>query len=172
MFTFAKSMCVFAFATGGLFAQAVSAPAQQTYTFAMLGVAEGQTVRLNVLNEGFAPPTGGSACSGRLTFLDAKGTAIKSEVVNVAPGQSMSYDLFSDRDLAIAVNERVEIRATVATPALFPPSTTPPVPAPCKLIGTLEVFDTLTGRTQAVIEGMHVVPTVVATPVATPGVTP
>jgi hypothetical protein len=172
MFTFAKWMCVLTLATPGLFAQAVSAPAQQTYTFAMVGVAEGQTVRLNVLNPGFAPPIGGLPCSARLTFLDGKGNAIKSEVVIVSPGQSVPYDLFSDRDLTLAVNERVEIRATVATPALLPPSPTPPTTGPCKLIGTLEVFDSLTGRTQAVIEGMHLVPTVVATPVATPGVTP
>jgi hypothetical protein len=168
MFTFAQRMCVFTFAAIGLFAQAI--PAQETYTFGMIGVAEGQTGRLNVLNPGVAPPATGLVCSALLTFLDAKGNTIKSEVVSVPPQQSMSYDLFSDRDLALVTNERVEIRATITIPPILPPvSSTAPASAPCKLIKTLEVFDSLTGRTQALLDRAHLVPNpVVVKPVTTP----
>ena len=135
MFQLTQRMCVSTLFAGGLFAQTASVAAQQTFTFGMAGVAQGQTARLNVLNPGVAAPAVGVVCPALLSFVDAKGNTIKSEVVSVIPGQSMSYEMFSDRDLALAVNARVEIRATVTIPPVLPPATsTAPPSAPCRLI--------------------------------------
>jgi hypothetical protein len=71
--------------------------------------------------------------------------------------------------LALHVDERAQIRATFTIPPIPPPtaSTTPP-PLPCALIGNLEIFDTLSGRTQVNLGVVHPVPG--PGPVATPAV--
>jgi hypothetical protein len=56
MFQHAQRICVFALATFGLYAQTnVTPPVQVTRTTGIVGIAEGQTARLNALNPGIAP---------------------------------------------------------------------------------------------------------------------
>ena len=169
MFSFAQRISVFALAAVGLYAQtATPAPTQEVSTFGMIGVASGQTARVNVLNPGILAPAVGVLCSAQLTFWDAEGKELKTTSVTVAPGTSASFDAVSDADLAIAANGRKEIRATIAIPITVPP---PPstaaatVAKPCALIGTLEIFDTLSGRTLVSLGAPHPVPSIV--PVAT-----
>jgi len=171
MFRFAQRICVFTLAASGVFAQVVTTPAV-TRTTGMIGLAEGQTARLNVLNPGFSPivaaPAMGTPCSAVLEFMDGTGKVLKSTNVTVSPGQAATpFDLFSDADLGLALDARIEIRALIIPPVVIPvtsTSSTPMQPAACTLIGTLEIFDSLTKRTQAVLGGMHDVP---AAPVAT-----
>jgi hypothetical protein len=120
----------------------------------MVGVADAQTAQLNLLNPGVLPPALGIICSASVAFLNANGTVLKSTVVTVPPGKSMPFDLRSDTDLKLVAGDRVEIRATISMPAFPPPPTavTTPSPTPttgvaCKLIPTLEILDTSSGRT-------------------------
>jgi hypothetical protein len=172
MFRFAQRICVFTLAAAGVFAQVATTPAV-TRTTGMIGLAEGQTARLNVLNPGVSPsvvppPAGVVYCSAIVEFLNSAGKVLKSANVNVIPGQSQSFDLFSDADLNLALDVRTEIRAVIIAPVVIPVATssaTPIQPTACKLIGTLEIFDSLTKRTQAVLGGMH---DVAAAPTVTP----
>jgi hypothetical protein len=171
MFRFAQRICVFTLASAGVFAQVVTTPAV-TRTTGMIGLAEGQTARLNVLNPGVSPdvtpPPAGVYCSAIVQFLDGNGKVLKSTNVNVSPGQSQPFDLFSDADLNLALDSRTEIRAVIIPPAVIPVVSTGAAAtqaAACRLDGTLEIFDSLTKRTQAVLGGMHDVPAVAtATP--------
>jgi len=169
MFQFAQRMCVFALAAVGLYAQtAIMPPVQATRTSGMVGIAEGQSAQLNVLNPGDAPASSAVACSALLAFWGDDGKVLKSAVVNVTPGTGGHIEIDSDKDLTLAVNARKEIRATVTIPPVPPPtpsSTTPPK-ALCKLIGTLEIFNTLNGHTLVTLGVGHRVPVAVATPPA------
>jgi hypothetical protein len=166
MFRFVQRICVFTLTAAGVFAQVVTTPAV-TRTTGMIGLAEGQTARLNVLNPGVEPPAVGMICAATLAFIDSTGKVLKSTTVSVIPGQSQLFDLFSDVDLSLAMDARTEIRAVVTIPSVVPvasTTSTPLQPAGCKLIGTLEIFDSLTKRTQAVLGGWHDIPALVVTP--------
>ena len=159
MLKLVQGMCVFALAASGLMAQAISTtPTQAVGTTGMVGVAEGQFAHFNVLNPGVLPPATGVICSTLLSFVGADGTVLKTKVVSVLPGQSGYLDLLSDVDLNLAVGERKEIRATFTTPPVTPVASSTVVAAPCELIGTLEIIDSLTGKTQVVLGGIHAVP--------------
>jgi len=123
----------------------------QVQTFGMVGLAEGQTARLNLLNPGVLPPLAtGAICSAQVSFLDSKGAGLKTAPISVAPGQSVPFDLNRDTDVT-APDQRVQIRATLQIPLPSPIVASPPQPWGCPLIPTLEIFDTNTGRTQIVI---------------------
>jgi len=162
MFKFIQGICVCALAAAGLYAQTSTTPtppAQVTLTSAIVGLAEGQTGQLNALNPGVMPPAIGVVCTGLLTILDGQGVVLKSKTVSVPPGVSMALDVDSDRDLALHTDERRQIRATLTIPPILPPSgSTTPIAAPCKLIGNLEIFDTLSGRTMVTLGVVHTVP--------------
>jgi hypothetical protein len=125
----------------------------------MIGVTDGQVARVNVLNPGVAAPAVGVVCTATLSFWDGKGALLKTAPVIVLPGQSQYLDIFGDKDLALTGLDRREIRATITIPAVVPPpsSTTAP-PAACTLIGTLEILDEATSKTQVVLGLGHVVP--------------
>jgi len=172
MFQHAQRICVFALAAFGLYAQTnVTPPVRVTRTTGIVGIAEGQTAQLNALNLGIAPAgTSGATCSALLAFVADDGTVLKTKIVNVSPGTSQPVVIDSVLDLNLAVNARREIRATVTIPPVPPPSTsTTPATAVCKLIGTLEIFNTLDGHTLVTLGASHVVPAPAATPVTASG---
>jgi hypothetical protein len=147
-------------------AQTATAPvvSPEVRTSGMAGLTAGQTARLNVLNPGLQVPAAtGAACSALLSFLNDQGVVITTATVSVMPGKSAFLDL--DRDTAISTTDlRVEIRATIAIP--IPVAA---MPAPCKLIPTMEVFNNDTGRTQFVIGRFRRLPAPTPSPVtATP----
>jgi hypothetical protein len=155
-----KSMqwtCVFTLSALALTAQTstpVAAPVTHLRTFGMLGLAEGQTARLNLLNPGvLAPGATAEVCSASVAFLDAQGNVLKTGTITANPGQSPNFDVDSDADLKLAVDERREIRATIQEAPLPPSSGSPAVH--CRLIPTLEIFDTLTGKTTTVLGHAH-----------------
>ncbi len=153
-------MCVFAFACATAFAQSTPVTtAQQTRTSGMIGVTEGQLVRLNVLNPGVTPPAIGVVCSAALKFWDGQGALLKSATVSVDPRKNSFFDLSGGQDLALIGDDRREIRATITIPPILPPAASSvPTPAPCTLIGTLELIDVGSGKTQEVIGVGHFVP--------------
>jgi hypothetical protein len=171
MFKHAERICVFTLAAMGLAAMglAQTVPAQETRTTGAVGIAYGQTARFNVLNRGIAAPAVGVVCSAVLSYYDGKGAMLKQSTVTVLPGQIGSLDLFSDVDLALPAAQRKQIRATVSVPLIPPPaaSATDSKPSPaCHLVGTLEIFDALSGKTEVVLGATHPVP-VIAIPTAT-----
>jgi hypothetical protein len=127
------------------------APASQTVqTTGMVGIADAQTAQLNLLNPGVPAPALGIICKATVSFVDAKGTVLKSTTLTVIPGQSMSFSLRSDTDLNLVAGDRREIRATISLPVIAPPTATA-TPAACKMIPTLEMLDTVSGRTLVVL---------------------
>jgi len=145
-------------------AQSTSPPAWygQVQTFGMVGLTEGQTARLNLLNPGVPSPAAtGAICSAQVSFLNDQGTVLKMSTVSVIPGKSVSFDLDRDTDLAVS-DRRVEIRATIRIPVLTPVASPlqplPPQPGICSLVPSLEVFNNDTGKTQVVLTDVRSVP--------------
>jgi len=114
--------------------------------FGMVGVADGQTARLNLVNVGVPDPTTGippGPCRARLQFVDADGGVLAARGVAPEAGHSTFLD-FTPSFIPIDTNGavaplRAEIRAVVLSDSAAPPG-------PCRL--TLEIFDNVTGRTQ------------------------
>jgi hypothetical protein len=116
-------------------------------TFGMVGLAEGQTAQLNLLNPGVAAPAVGVTCSASVAFLDGNGTVLKTGAFSIAPGKSAALDLRADADLALSTNQRREIRATIMIPGVVPVASNAAATPVCRLFPTLEIFDTVSGRT-------------------------
>lgn len=137
-------------------------PAVQTT--GMVGIADAQTAQLNLLNPGVLAPAVGMICKANVSFVDAGGTVIKSSTLTVIPGQSQSFSLRSDTDLSLVAGDRREIRAVISIPPIATPSATATSAAApsCKLIPTLEMLDTVSGRTLVVLGHVVTVPSIVA----------
>ncbi|MGH7247522.1 MAG: hypothetical protein ACREH9_05400, partial [Pseudomonadota bacterium] len=72
--------------------------APPTTSTAMLGLASGQTARLNLLNLGVATPQAAVVCSAEVTFLNADGNEQKPAVIVVVlPGKAVLADQFGLR---------------------------------------------------------------------------
>jgi hypothetical protein len=102
------------------------------------GLAQGQTARINVFNNG---EQGGII---NYSFIDSQGRALaQSERVMVPPGHIVSFDLDGDSiDLVRDRFGRIEMRAVVT--ALGGPDTK-------NLRVSLEVFDNATGVTSFIV---------------------
>ncbi len=148
MYRLTKLTCALAFGAAALCAQTVSTLSVETT--GMVGIAAGETARMNLLNPGVLAPAVGVVCTAGVTYLDATGTVLKTGSLTIVPGQSQSFDLRSDTDLSLAAGDRREIRAQIS------------IENSCKLVPTLEIFDFITGRTQVVLGHTVAVPSVVA----------
>jgi hypothetical protein len=136
----------------------------------MVGIADGETAQLNLLNPGVLPltPAAGILCSAVVSFVDSTGIVLKTMSVTIPPGQSTSVSIRSvDTPLSLLLpSDRREIRAIISTPAAIPVASTVSTPGiGCNLIPTLEILDTVTARTLVVLGHVTTVP---AAPVATP----
>jgi hypothetical protein len=150
-----KTAFVFIAVTGGLYAQAsppaIAVPVPQLATFGMIGLAAGQTARVNAL--GFpmgGPIINGSACTVTLTFLDDAGKSLGTSTQPVVGGAAVHFDL--KRTDIDAATDRRQIRATVRANFALPPGIESPVAFGfCSVKPTLEIFDNENGRTMAVL---------------------
>lgn len=114
--------------------------------FGMVGIAEGQTARLNLVN--LIPPgppdVPPDPCRAELQFLDGDGNVVASRRVQLEAGHAAFLD-FTPAFVPINTNGdastplRAEIRASVNVGVGGIP------PGPCR--ATLEIFDNTTGRT-------------------------
>lgn len=139
----------------------------QVQTFGTVGLTAGQTARLNVLNPGvLAPLATGAACSAQVSFLDARGSVLKTSPVSVLPGQSVPFDLNRDTDVMVT-DQRLQIRATFQSPMPSPIVASPAQWFGCPMILTLEIFDNNTGKTQFVMTETRSVIGPVPLPVST-----
>lgn len=157
--SFRRSTAAWALAIGligsmqGVHAQGViPIAAAPSFSSGMVGLASGQTARLNVVNTG-ASLLSPLPCVTVLAFLDSDGQILKQMFVFVASGKAAFLDLsFSDissNDRATP-SARLPIRGISYNPLLSPGPAIPQSLA-CNLVPTLELFDTDTGRTSAVV---------------------
>jgi hypothetical protein len=122
----------------------------QYVTFGMVGLATGQTARLNALALTVGGPLiANASCQVTFDFYDATGKSLGTSTATVAQGAAVHADLVGTS------TARAEIRGTVRA-ALVTPSAgvTPvtPVSGGCSVVPTLEIFDTLTGQTTVVLQ--------------------
>ncbi len=118
-----------------------------TISFGMIGLAGGETVRLNAVNIVRTPPPiliAQVPCKVELDLFDAQGTMIKQNVIdNLGYGKSAFIE--ADRALITDAAGRVEVSGVVkvgSNQSFF-----------CSVMPTLEVYDNVTGRTQAILTG-------------------
>ncbi len=163
MSNYARFTCVLALSACALSAQTVPVPAT-VETTGMIGVADAQTAQLNLLNPGIQAPALGVVCTAAVSFIDANGVVVKTGTLTVPPGQSKALAIRSDIDLnVVAAGDRREIRAVISIPAILPPTPTPTATAvapACKLVPTLEILDTVSGRTLVTLGHVVEVPAV------------
>ena len=124
-----------------------AAPATRLINFPPAGLAFGETMQVNLLNQAANPAIGTAAsCTGTVSFLDASGKELAKSGGNftVAAGAIQSISL-----LGTAVNasmgSRAEIHAVV--------SLTIARGTPCSLVESLETFDSSTGATHVFLTG-------------------
>jgi hypothetical protein len=112
------------------------------FSSGMVGLASGQTARLNVVNVG-APNGFPLPCVLALAFLDSDSKILKQMFVSVGFGKAAFVDLVNS-------GARIQIRGIGYNPLLRPESAIPQ-PLSCQLVPTLELFDTETGRTTTIV---------------------
>jgi hypothetical protein len=132
-----------------------------TLSFGVIGLASGESIRINVLNLVRTPPPLGIAqipCRTELSFYDADGKLLKQKVVdNLSFGRADFLDL--DRAEITGATGRAQIAASVkvgSNQSFF-----------CSIAPTLEVFDDATGRTSTVLTNLLSQPVIVPRLLAT-----
>ena len=133
-------------------------PYTPTFSFGMIGLGTGSTARLNVVNlVRIAPPVAVAliACKVELDLYDGQGKLIKQKnITNLGFGQADFLDLL--RSEVAATGAHVEITGVVKVgsgQAFF-----------CNVSATLEVFDSVTGVTSAILTGTNAVSPFVLSP--------
>jgi hypothetical protein len=135
---------------------------QTVTTTGMIGLINGQTARLSVLNLNPAvPASDGSAapanCNVELKFFDAGGTAVgpSNVLTNFAPQSAVILD--ADRLVlnppGVAATLRGQIRGAVTVNPPLP--TASPGPGNCSVMVTLEIIDNATQSTIALTTATH-----------------
>jgi hypothetical protein len=159
--------------TAGAGAQpAILAASSQFVTFGMVGLATGQTARLNA----FALPVGGpiiagASCQVTFDFYDVTGKSLKAspQPITVPQGTAVSFDLQRSEITSATSAPRVEIRGTVraafVSPSAVGTPVTPGMPSTlisgfCSVLPTLEIFDSSTGQTTVVLQQTTALPLV------------
>lgn len=137
----------------------MSAQAQPGVAFGLLGMAEGQSLRINALNLGSRSSTPASGCEVTLRFLDAKGLVLREKVLQLPVGQSAFFDL---RRAQISDQPgRASVRAVLLFG--FAGGGAPPGPDvrqnfDCNIVPTLELVDDASGRTTLVLTDAKPIP--------------
>jgi len=120
-----------------------------TISFGMIGLGIGSTARLNVVNLVRTPPPVASAlpqtpCKVELDLYDNQGKLIKQKAIaNLGYGQADFVDILRSELPATAAH--VELTGVVkvgSSQSYF-----------CSVSATLEVFDSVTGATSAILAG-------------------
>lgn len=141
-------------AASGALAQTITTPSPVTRTssFVPVGLAASESAQINVVNLAQPATSGGTApsCTGTISFLNSKGTAIGSATsFTLGSGQMASATLPYS---STASSGRTEIRGVVTL------TSTPGSGARCSLSSSMETFDTSNSVTHVFIEGPQVAP--------------
>jgi hypothetical protein len=158
----ATLVALVAFAAFGIFRETrrvqaqtdeVPPPNHDRISFGMVGITQGQTIRLSVVNaipyDSAFPP---GPTRVLMTFLDAEGRRLRQRdgsparrVVELQPGRAAFLDLNYD-DFPPGPT-RLQLRAVVnVQPPPNPDSNVPP-PIPDRIVPSVEVFNNANGRT-------------------------
>jgi hypothetical protein len=130
-------------------------PHHDRISFGMVGITQGQTIRLSVVNTEPSPQHDSQSQIFRvvMTFLDAEGhrlrgrdSSIIRRAVSLAPGRAIFLDLNADDIQWPPGPTRVQVRAVVN---VTPPDGTVEEPPPVadRLVPSVEVFNNANGRT-------------------------
>jgi hypothetical protein len=131
-------------------------PNPDRISFGMVGITQGQTIRLSVVNTRPPPHPDSEPQTYRvvLTFLDAEGHRLRSRdgsiirrAVDLEPGRATFLDLNADDIQWPPGPSRLQLRAIVTVqPPPVPESETPP-PIGERIVTSVEVFNNANGRT-------------------------
>ena len=160
----ATLVAVFAFTAFGIFRETRRVHAQSDepppgadrISFGMVGITQGQTVRLSVVNAipyDSAFPPGPSRVA--LTFLDAEGRRFRNRegsiirrAVDLQPGRATFLDLNADDIQWPPGPTRIQLRAVViVVPPPTGDSNEQPPPVGERIVPSVEVFNNANGRT-------------------------
>jgi hypothetical protein len=137
----------------------VSIQSNPTFSFGMIGIGTGQTVRLNVVNLVRTPPPVAISiaqvpCKVELDLYDGQGKLVKQKTVaNLSFGQADFLDLARSELSTTAAHVDVSAAVKVgSTQSFF-----------CNISTTLEVFDNVTGVTTAILASASLSPGLVFT---------
>ncbi len=122
------------------------ATASPDFSSGMLGVAAGQTARLNIVNIA-GPAVSPLPCVLAVAFVDSNSKILKHTFVSLTSGKAAFLDLSLT---GLGASDRISIRGIGYNPLLAPGAAIPQ-PLSCKLLPTLELFETDTGRTVAIL---------------------
>ena len=122
------------------------AVASPDFSSGMVGIASGQTLRFNVVNVG-APNPSPLPCVLALAFLDSDGKIVKQKFVSLGSGKAAFLDLEMS---GVPGPDRVQVRGISYNPLLAAPGSIPQ-PISCSLVPTLELFDSESGRSAAIV---------------------
>jgi hypothetical protein len=111
----------------------------------MVGIAPGQTARLNVVNVG-TTTVPSVPCVLVLAFVDGDGKILEQRIVSLTSGKAAFLDLVMN---GVPGVNRVQLRGVGYNPLLAAGSI--PQPISCSLLPTLELFETHTGKTTGVV---------------------
>jgi len=134
------SLCLGALCAAAL-AQNVLAQADPFKAYSTIGLATGETMRLDVVNvggtDGFPP----GPCNVQIGFVNAAGVLLKVANGTVQDGHAAFITLtFAEATASTAAPPtRVNIRPALHTSAV--------PPGPCRIVSSAEVFDAVQGRT-------------------------
>ena len=144
----------------GVLAVCVTACAQPSTQpglgFPLIGVASGQTVRLNALNAGSRSSSGGSSCTVTLRIMDSEGSLLKEGTVSVKPGKGTFLDL------ARTEPGRLQIRGIALFGLVAGAAPGPEVrdQFDCNIMLSLEIFNSVTERTSVILTDAKALPLV------------
>jgi hypothetical protein len=139
----------------------VSAPAQTGSGFPVVGIAAGQSARINVLNAARPDPANPTSCNVTLQFMDTNGKLLKQTAVNLQPGAGGGLD-FGWAELP-GNDLRTEVRAVLLfgySGGANPPAAILQQSACGYLVPSLEVYDNGTGRTSFILTDAKALPPV------------
>ena len=130
-----------------------SIPPTQGLGFAVVGIAPGQSARINALNQSPSPAVQGpAACRIALQFYDAQGLLLKEYLVaGLAVGKSAAVDLNRDD---LPGSDRFSLRAVLAfgySGGANPPPQLLQQTATCNIVPSLEIYDNDTQKTSIVV---------------------
>jgi len=147
-------------------AAVVYVPAQTTpvanpqyATFGVIGLAPGQTARLNAFGLPLGGPIiAGGSCQVTLSFFDDQGNRLKTATQAVNQGKTVPLEL--DRGEIDSNATRAEIRGEIFA-AFTAGNDGSAAPSRCQLVPSLEIYNQATGRTEASQQTTYALPTVI-----------
>jgi hypothetical protein len=109
----------------------------------VVGIAAGQTAKLNVLYPSIPAPFLQAMCHVTVSIVDEQGGVLKTQDFQMVGGRSVSISLNADTDLPA---HAAQIHALTLTPAASPAG------GYCQVLPSLDIVDNVTGKTLVHLE--------------------